>query len=74
MMTSALADLMRRCASGGSPRNNWVVDAVMGLYMAIVYFFALKIVPRSKRGPRSTGVHRLTRPGVAVELLVVTTA
>lgn len=74
MMTSALADLMCRCASGGSPRNNWVVDAVMGLYMAIVYFFALKIVPRSKRGPRSTGVHRLTRPGVAVELLVVTTA
>lgn len=73
MTTSALADLMRRCASGGSPRNNWVVDAVMGLYMAIVYF-ALKMGPRSKRGPRSTGVYRLNRLGVAAQLLVVTTA
>ncbi|KAJ5168934.1 3-ketodihydrosphingosine protein [Penicillium canariense] len=40
--TSFLGHLMRWGAVGGSPRNNWVVDTIMGWFMPVVYFFVLR--------------------------------
>ena len=39
---SFLGRLMRCGIMGGSPRNNWVFDTVLGWFMPIIYFFVLR--------------------------------
>jgi 3-dehydrosphinganine reductase len=39
--TAYLGELMRWGIMGGSPRNNWVIDTVMGWIIPVVYFFIL---------------------------------
>jgi len=39
---SFLGELMRCGVMGGSPRNNWVLDTVLGWFIPIVYFFVLR--------------------------------
>ncbi|KAK3692612.1 hypothetical protein B0T22DRAFT_19754 [Podospora appendiculata] len=41
---SLLGKLMQAGIMGGSPRNNWVFDTVLGWFMPIVYFFVLKVM------------------------------
>ncbi len=38
---SFLGELMRNGVMGGSPRNNWFVDTVLGWLTPIIYFFVL---------------------------------
>ncbi|KAK3375373.1 hypothetical protein B0H63DRAFT_399334 [Podospora didyma] len=39
---SFLGELMRCGVMGGSPRNNWFVDTVLGWFIPIIYFFVLR--------------------------------
>jgi 3-dehydrosphinganine reductase len=39
---SALGVLMRCGVMGGSQRNNWVLDTIIGWFVPIVYFFVTK--------------------------------
>ncbi|KAL2164107.1 hypothetical protein VTH06DRAFT_3321 [Thermothelomyces fergusii] len=39
---SFLGNLMRCGVMGGSPRNNWVVDTLIGWLVPIIYFFVLR--------------------------------
>lgn len=39
---SFLGELMRCGVMGGSPRNNWLVDTVVGWFIPIIYFFVLR--------------------------------
>ncbi|KAK3333909.1 hypothetical protein B0T19DRAFT_440624 [Cercophora scortea] len=41
---SLLGKLMQAGIMGGSPRNNWIVDTVLGWFMPVVYFFVLKVM------------------------------
>lgn len=38
---SFLGELMRCGVMGGSPRNNWLLDTVIGWFLPIIYFFVL---------------------------------
>ncbi|KAK3944584.1 hypothetical protein QBC46DRAFT_360916 [Diplogelasinospora grovesii] len=38
---SFLGELMRCGVMGGSPRNNWFVDTVLGWFIPIIYYFVL---------------------------------
>ncbi|KAK0623010.1 3-ketodihydrosphingosine reductase tsc-10 [Immersiella caudata] len=38
---SFLGELMRCGALGGSPRNNWVLDTVLGWFVPVIYYFVL---------------------------------
>ena len=39
---SFLGELMRCGVMGGSPRNNWLLDTIIGWFIPIVYFFVLR--------------------------------
>ncbi|KAK4169274.1 hypothetical protein QBC43DRAFT_307331 [Cladorrhinum sp. PSN259] len=47
---SLLGKLMLSGAQGGSPRNNWVFDTLLGWIVPIVYFFVLRMLNGSVRG------------------------
>lgn len=47
---SFLGNLMRCGVMGGSPRNNWVVDTVVGWFLPIIYFFVLIDMSSKIRG------------------------
>ncbi|KAK3997321.1 hypothetical protein QBC44DRAFT_229902 [Cladorrhinum sp. PSN332] len=46
---SFLGNLMRCGAQGGSPRNNWVFDTLIGWLVPIIYFFVLRMMNSSVR-------------------------
>ncbi|KAK4227901.1 hypothetical protein QBC38DRAFT_363045 [Podospora fimiseda] len=46
---SFLGNLMRCGAQGGSPRNNWVLDTLIGWLVPIIYFFVLRMMNGSVR-------------------------
>lgn len=47
---SFLGNLMRCGVMGGSPRNNWIVDTLVGWITPIIYFFVLRIMNAQVRG------------------------
>lgn len=47
---SFLGHLMRCGALGGSPRNNWVFDTLLGWLVPIIYFFVLRGMNGQVRG------------------------
>ncbi|KAK4459654.1 hypothetical protein QBC42DRAFT_274004 [Cladorrhinum samala] len=46
---SFLGNLMRCGIQGGSPRNNWVLDTLLGWFVPIIYFFVLRMMNGSVR-------------------------
>ena len=54
---SFLGNLMRCGVMGGSQRNNWVFDTLLGWFVPIIYFFVLKIMNGQVRGWAKTHGH-----------------
>ncbi|KAK4249591.1 hypothetical protein C7999DRAFT_12519 [Corynascus novoguineensis] len=54
---SFLGNLMRCGVMGGSPRNNWVWDTLVGWFVPVIYFFVLRIMNGQVRGWTKTHGH-----------------
>jgi 3-dehydrosphinganine reductase len=54
---SFLGNLMRCGVMGGSPRNNWVFDTLLGWLVPVFYFFVLRIMNGQVRGWAKTHGH-----------------
>ncbi|KAL2016233.1 hypothetical protein VTK56DRAFT_4038 [Thermocarpiscus australiensis] len=54
---SFLGNLMRCGVLGGSQRNNWILDTLLGWIMPIIYFFVLRIMNAQVRGWAKTHGH-----------------
>jgi 3-dehydrosphinganine reductase len=54
---SFLGNLMRCGVMGGSPRNNWVFDTLLGWIVPIIYFFVLRGMNAQVRGWTKTHGH-----------------
>ncbi|AEO68956.1 uncharacterized protein THITE_2079890 [Thermothielavioides terrestris NRRL 8126] len=65
---SFLGNLMRCGVMGGSPRNNWVFDTVLGWFVPIVYFFVLRIMNAQ---PRLGTAGRFPLPGTSMKSSVI---
>ncbi|KAK4239989.1 hypothetical protein C8A03DRAFT_42449 [Achaetomium macrosporum] len=63
---SFLGNLMRCGVMGGSPRNSWVFDTVLGWFVPIIYFFVLRIMNAQVRGMKSSAIrsqrNKVTKP------------
>jgi 3-dehydrosphinganine reductase len=54
---SFLGNLMRCGVMGGSPRNNWVFDTLLGWLVPVIYFFVLRGMNGQVRGWARTHGH-----------------
>jgi 3-dehydrosphinganine reductase len=54
---SFLGNLMRCGVMGGSPRNNWLFDTLLGWLVPVIYFFVLRIMNGQVRGWAKTHGH-----------------
>ncbi len=62
---SFLGNLMRCGVMGGSPRNGWVFDTLLGWLVPVIYFFVLRAMNGQVRGWARTHGHPAKGAGTA---------
>ncbi|KAH6636140.1 hypothetical protein F5144DRAFT_486537 [Chaetomium tenue] len=78
---SFLGNLMRCGVMGGSPRNNWLFDTLLGWLVPVIYFFVLRIMNgqllnhnnpyRHQPSRTAPGTILISRPGTSMKSSVI---